>query len=154
MRTRAGAIALLLLPVAGLALLLAVPALDLTWEHHPSHFWLVFGVAIANVALGLLASEAARQRDDPRLFLVSMALFANSGSLALHALATPGVVLQDRNGGFALATPVGLLLAAAFAAASGASLDDRRSARLRARQGWIRLLVAIVLLLWATLSLA
>ena len=65
---------LLLLPIAGLVLVLAVPDLDVVWEHQPSHFWLVLGVALVNVGLGLLASEAARQRDDPRLFLVSMAL--------------------------------------------------------------------------------
>ena len=37
----------LVVPVAGLALLLSRPSLDVHWEHHPSHFWLVFGVATA-----------------------------------------------------------------------------------------------------------
>ena len=45
--------ALLLLPVAGLVLLLAVPGLDVRWEHHPSHFWLVLGVAVANMEFGV-----------------------------------------------------------------------------------------------------
>ena len=36
----------MLLPLAGLWLLLAVPAADVRWEHHPSHFWLVFLVAV------------------------------------------------------------------------------------------------------------
>ncbi len=30
--------ALLSLPLVGLALLLAVPSIDVMWEHHPSHF--------------------------------------------------------------------------------------------------------------------
>src|SRR5262245_55273006 len=110
--------ALLLLPIAGLVLVLSVPELDVMWEHQPSHFWLVLGVALVNVVLGLLASEAAKQRDDPRLFLVSMALLVSSGFLALHALATPGIVLHDKNAGFVIATPIGLLLASGFAAAS------------------------------------
>ena len=49
--------ALLLLPVAGLVLLLAVPSLDAQWENHPSHFWLVLVVAVANIVLGVLTSE-------------------------------------------------------------------------------------------------
>src|SRR5262245_31843904 len=97
------AAALVALPLIGLALLLAVPRLDLHWEHHPSHFWLVFGAAALNVALGLIVSEAARQRDDARLFLVSMALLASAGFLALHALATPAVLLPGPNAGFVLA---------------------------------------------------
>jgi adenylate cyclase len=145
---------LLLLPIAGLVLVLAVPDLDVVWEHQPSHFWLVLGVALVNVVLGLLASEAARQRDDPRLFLVSMALLVSSGFLALHALATPGVVLHEPNAGFVIATPIGLLLASGFAAASALTLSERTTARLRAWQGRIRLLVAVVLVLWAVVSLS
>lgn len=144
---------LLVLPLAGLALVLAVPEIDVVWEHQPSHFWLVFGVALVNVVLGLLANEAARQRDDPRLFLVSMALLASSGFLALHAVATPGIVVHDKNAGFVIATPVGLLLAAGFAAASVATSDVGRSRGSRAWQGWLRLALAVVLVAWAVLSL-
>ena len=65
--------AALSLPLAGLALLLAVPDLDVHWEHHPSHFWLVLSVAFIDTVLGIAMSEAATRRDDARLFLVSMA---------------------------------------------------------------------------------
>ena len=41
----------LALPVAGLALLLARPEIDLEWQHHPSHFWIVLITAGASVAL-------------------------------------------------------------------------------------------------------
>ena len=34
-------VALLALPLVGLAILLAAPETDVHWEHHPSHFWLV-----------------------------------------------------------------------------------------------------------------
>ena len=144
---------LLAVPLAGLALLLAVPSWDVEWQHHPSHFWLVLGVAVLNVILGLLASEAAKQRDDPRLFLVSMALFVSAGFLALHALATPGVVLADKNAGFVIATPIGLLLASAFAAGSALDLDDRGIDRLRRWQSPLRAILAAVLIVWAVASL-
>ena len=111
-------VGLLMLPLAGLALLLAVPELDVRWEHHPSHFWLVLSVALVNMVLGLLTSEAASQRGDARLFLVSLALLSSAGFLGLHALATPGVLLEGPNAGFQIATPIGLVLAAVFAAAS------------------------------------
>ena len=99
--------ALLLIPVAGLALLLAVPSLDVSWENHPAHFWLVLVVAVTNVVLGVLTSEVAGQRGDSRLFMVSLALLASAGFLGLHALATPGVVLEGPNAGFQIATPSG-----------------------------------------------
>ena len=154
MRGRAITLSILLaIPIAGLLLLLAVPDLDVEWQHHPSHFWLVLGIAIVNVVLGLLASEAARQRDDPRLFLVAMALFASAGFLALHALATPGVVLADKNAGFVIATPIGLFVAAAFAAASALDLDEGGVDRIRRWEGPLRGLLAAVLILWAVASL-
>ncbi|MGZ5352289.1 MAG: adenylate/guanylate cyclase domain-containing protein [Actinomycetota bacterium] len=144
----------MLVPVAGLAVLLAVPALDVRWEHHPSHFWLVLGVAAVNVVLAVLASEAATLRGDARLFFVSLALIASAGFLALHALATPGVLLDGPNQGFTIATPVGLLLASAFAAASASVGDRARSLFARATMRWIRAALGAVILGWAVASLA
>ena len=144
----------LAIPMAGLALLLGVPSLDVHWEHHPSHFWLVFGVAFLNVALGLIVSEVARRSSDERLFLVSMVLLTSAGFLALHALATPGVVLSGPNGGFTLATPLGLLLASGFAALSSIEMDDHTEASLRRWQAPMRIGLTVVLLVWAVASLA
>ncbi len=144
----------IVVPLAGLALLIGAPSTDLQWEHHPSHFWLVLTVAVLNAVLGLLVSEAAKQRDDVRLFLVSMVLLASAGFLALHALATPSVVLSGPNGGFALATPVGLLLASGFAALSAIEIDERREAVLRRWTSPMRIGLLVVLLAWAVASLA
>jgi adenylate cyclase len=140
-------------PVAGLVLLLAAPGLDRTWEHHPSHFWLVLLVAAVNVVLGLLAGEAARRLADGRLFLVAMAFVASAAFLGLHALATPGVLLDTPNRGFVVATPIGLLIASGFAAASALDLERRGEAVIRRRAvihaGLLALIVA-----WAVVSLA
>jgi adenylate cyclase len=133
--------ALLTLPLAGLVLLLARPGLDAHWEHHPSHFWLVLSTAIVSVGLALLTGEVARRREDARLVLVSLAFLASAGFLALHALATPGVLLEDKNAGFVIATPVGLFAGAVFSAASALDLGPAaaaavlRAARLL-RAGW------------------
>src|SRR6266542_841637 len=146
--------ALLALPLAGLALLLAVPSIDVMWEHHPSHFLLVLGVALINVGLAAFASEAAHRRADARLFLVSLALIMSSGFLALHALATPGVLLDHPNSGFAFATPIGLLLASGFAAASAVELGRAEAATILSHRTWIRGALALLLIAWAIGSLA
>src|SRR3954463_5575464 len=89
----------LALPLLGLWLLLAVPSADLLVEHHPSHFWLVALVAAVNVGLAVLVDRAARRHDDPRLLLVGLGFLAAALFFVLHALATPGVLLDTRNGG-------------------------------------------------------
>ncbi|HEV2902085.1 MAG TPA: adenylate/guanylate cyclase domain-containing protein [Gaiellaceae bacterium] len=139
---------LFVLPLGGLALLLVAPDADVEWEHHPAHFWLVLSVSLVSVALGALTSEAASRRADPRLFLVSMAFLSSAGFLGLHALATPGVLLEGRNAGFVIATPVGLLIAAVFAAWSSVDRPVVSNFRLF-RWGLVLILAA-----WAAVSVA
>jgi adenylate cyclase len=143
----------LALPLVGLGLLLAVPELDGRWHHQPAHFWLVLAVAVLNVVLGGATSEAAARRGDPRTFLVSIALLVSAGFLALHALATPGVLLGGPNTGFVLATPVGLLLASVLAATS-ARLDDDSPAIGLPLQRRLRAATFVLLAAWAAASLA
>src|SRR5919109_1284322 len=126
------------IPLGGLALLLLAPDADFHWEHHPAHFWLVLSVSLVSVALGALTSEAASRRSDSRLFLVSLAFLASAGFLGLHALATPGVLLEGKNTGFVIATPVGLLIAAAFAAASALDLSSEKAVALIRHRTLIR----------------
>ena len=123
----------LAIPVLGLALLLSRPRLDVHWEHHPAHFWLVLITALLSVVLGYLSGEAARRLGDARLFLVSLAFVTSAGFLALHALATPGVLLDHKNTGFVIATPVGLMIAGVFAAASALDLSPEASAAVMRR---------------------
>jgi adenylate cyclase len=111
----------------------------------------VLGVSAVSVALGALTSEAAARRSDARLFLVSLAFLASAGFLGLHALATPGVLLEGRNAGFTIATPVGLLLASAYA--SWSALDAPSPAVLRRRR-ILRWSLAVVIAGWAAASAA
>ena len=132
---------------------LARPALDGTWENHAAHFWLVLIAAALNVTLGYAVGAAASRRRDARLFLVALAFVSAAGFLGLHALATPGVLI-GKNAGFELATPVGLALAGAFAAASGLPL---RPAAAQQVLRWSRPLAAalgLAMALWAAVSLA
>jgi class 3 adenylate cyclase len=144
----------LALPIVGLAVLLAQPDLDVALEHHPSHFWIVLLAAAVNVVLAYVTNIAAGRYRDARLTLISLAFLASAGFLGLHALATPGILLESPNIGFTIATPVGLIIASVFAAAATTPLAGPRAmAVLRARRvlliGLIGLMVA-----WAVFSIA
>jgi class 3 adenylate cyclase len=143
----------LVLPLLGLWLLLAQPHFDVVLEHHGIHFGLVVAVAAVNVALGLRMSEVSRRRADARLFLVSLVFLSSAGFLLLHALATPQVLLTGRNAGFAIATPVGLLLAAVFAAVSSVDLTPERADAVLRRQALLRGGLLALMVAWAVVSL-
>ena len=145
--------AALLLPIVGLALLMGRPELDLTWEHHPSHFWLVLGTAAVSVALALLTNAAASRHADARLVLVSLAFLLSAGFLGLHALATPGALLETSNTGFVIATPVGLVLASIFAAASVSPLAGPRGRVILRHRALLRWCVIGLMVAWGAASL-
>jgi len=140
-------------PLLLLAVLLGRPSLDGAWENHPAHFWLVLGAALVATALGLSISTAARRRRDARTFLISLAFIVSAAFLGLHALATPGVLLGP-NAGFELATPFGLLLAGAFAAAASLELDGERAGRVLGAASVLLVVLGALVVTWAVVSLA
>jgi class 3 adenylate cyclase len=106
------------LPLVGFASLLLRSQLDPHFENYRAHF-LVFGaVGGFAFALGYAAGEAAERRGDARVLLLSLAFMATGGFLGLHAIGTTGVLFDSEHPGFTMAIPVGLLVAAGFAAAS------------------------------------
>ena len=142
-----------LVPLGLLVLLLAAPDADRRWENQPAHFWLVLAAALLALGLGYAVSTAARRRRDARLFLISLAFMASAGFLGLHALATPTVLLGT-NAGFELATPVGLVVAGALAAASTIELRPSRAAAVMGRAWLLTGGLAALLLVWGVVSLA
>jgi adenylate cyclase len=144
--------AVAVIPLAVLGLLSGRPETDARWENHVAHFWVVLATAAVSVAVGYAVSVAARRRRDARLFLASLAFISSAAFLGLHALATPGVLL-GKNAGFELATPVGLVLAGAFAAVSSLEYSPAASARVMRRSGLLLGVVAACVALWAVVSL-
>ncbi|MFI5692428.1 adenylate/guanylate cyclase domain-containing protein [Kribbella sp. NPDC051586] len=136
----------LLVPLVGLVLLLREPQLDVHWEHHPTHFWLVLLTATLSAVLAYSTGAAAIRRGDARVLFVSLAFLSAAGFLGLHALATPKVMLDTPNAGFTLATPVGVALASVFAFLSSLTVSGIAWGR--------RLRVALLALmaLWALAS--
>jgi adenylate cyclase len=137
---------LLVVPLAGLAFLPADSSADVQWQHQPSHFWLVLLTAGLNAVLAYATGVAARRRGDRRVHLVSLAFLAASGFLGIHALATPGVLLDRPNLGFVIATPIGLVIAGAFASASSLEVD-------RVRPGLLQQLLLAAMVVWLVVSL-
>ncbi|KHL18777.1 class 3 adenylate cyclase [Mumia flava] len=153
----AGRVALLAivlaLPMLGLAVLLWQPDLDVWWEDHRAHFWLVLATGVLSAVLAYATGVAALRRADARVLLVSYAFLSVALFLGLHALATPGILLDTPNAGFVLATPVGLALGSVFALASSGDLTgerDRTALRWAQAMRWGIIGFAV---LWAAASL-
>jgi adenylate cyclase len=143
------------LPLVGLVSLLLRAQLDPHFENYRVHF-VVFGVVGAlALALGYTAGEAANRRGDARVLLLSLAFMATGGFLGLHAIGTPGVLFSGDLAGFQVAIPVGLLVSAAFAAAS-AFVDQRPSFAPFAmrRRGLLRAAVLLVMAGWFAWTVA
>jgi class 3 adenylate cyclase len=144
----------ILSPLALIVLLRAAPHVDERWENHPAHFWLVLLTGLVCLVLAVAISEGARRRRDARLLLIGLAFAVSAGFLGLHALATPGEIVTGKNAGFVLATPVGLVAAGAFAAASAVEYRQETSVAI-VRHGHLLLgLVLGALGLWALDSVA
>ena len=111
-------------------------------------------MAAVNVGLAVLVDRAALRHDDPRLLLVGLGFLGAALFFVLHALATPGVVLESRNGGFALATPVGLAIGALFTAASAVDFPPTRAARVLRAGPWLRSGLYTLAAVWGIVSLA
>jgi adenylate cyclase len=144
----------LALPLAVVIVLRAAPKLDVRWEVDPVHFWIVLGAGVANGALAIAISEAGRRGRDARLLLIGLAFLVSAGFLGLHALATPNVVVDGGSAGFVLATPIGLVLAGAFAAASAVEYRLEASLRIVHNARALLALVLVVMGVWAVISVA
>src|SRR4029450_3153413 len=84
-----------------------------------------------NVVLANVRNVPPGRYRAARLTLISLAFLSSAGFLGLHALATPRVLLDSPNIGFAIATPVGLIIAWVFAAASATPLAGPRARDVR-----------------------
>jgi adenylate cyclase len=134
------------LPLIALWLLLARPQMDLAWDNRVAHFVLIFSAAVVSTVLGVLIGRGASARDDARLWLVSLVFVISAGFFALHALVTPGVLMQTSEADFMLPSRAGLVLAGVVALASALEFTPARSARVRS------LRVPLTVLVYASMA--
>jgi class 3 adenylate cyclase len=148
-------VAALVLPLVGMCSLLLRRQLDPAWDGSRLHFVLFLIIGGGAFVLAYVAGQAADRRGDARVFLLSLGFLVTGGFLAVHAVGTPGVLIQRELPGFTMAIPVGLLFAALFACAS-AFVDLRpplAAAVIRSRT-LLRLFVIVAMALWAPWALA
>jgi adenylate cyclase len=143
----------LALPLALVIVLRSAPAVDARWEDRPAHFWIVLAAGVLNAVLALAITEAGRRRRDARLLLIGLAFLVSAGFLGLHALATPGEIVNGANAGFVLATPVGLVLSGALAAASAVEYGLEASLKIVRRSRALTAAALGVIAAWAVISL-
>ncbi|OBK44696.1 hypothetical protein A5657_04165 [Mycobacterium kubicae] len=133
------------LPMLALWLLLARPKVDLAWDNRVAHFVLVLSAAAVSVGLGASIARAARARDDARLWLVSLVFVTTAGFFGVHALFTPGVLLDTSDAEFMLPTRMGLVLAGIVALASAITFSPERNARLWSLRRPLSVLIAALM---------
>lgn len=144
--------AVVLVPLVVLAILRWRPSLDAMWDNNPAHFWLVLAAAAVATTLGYLVTRASNERQDARLFMVSLAFIVDAGFLGLHALATPGVLVGP-NAGFELAVPAGLALGGVFAALSAIEFTSEANRRVMIRSRLLLTGLFGLMLVWLIASL-
>jgi adenylate cyclase len=105
----------LCLPLVGLLSLLQIDYEHWHWTNPPFHFVLFLAVGATAASLSLVTAEAARRRGDARVLLLSLGFLSTSGFMALHAIGTADVLVEESLPGFTIAISAGLLLAAVFA---------------------------------------
>jgi class 3 adenylate cyclase len=149
------AIVAALLPLVGLLSLLERSKLDPGWDNHRLHFVLFLTVAVVDFVLAYSAGEAARKRGDARVLLIALAFLATGGFLGLHAVGTPGILFSRDLAGFKVAIPVGLLVAAVFAAGSAfVDLEPRYGAWAMVHQRLMVRLVIVAMAAWFAWTVA
>jgi adenylate cyclase len=145
----------LCLPLVGLLSLLRIDYEHWHWTNAPFHFVLFLTVGATAASLSLVTGEAARRRGDARVLLLSLGFLSTSGFMALHAIGTAGVLVQESLPGFTIAISAGLLLASVFALM--AALVDMSPTLgplvMRARR-WLYAFVLVALVGWAVWTMA
>jgi class 3 adenylate cyclase len=86
--------------------------------------------------------------------MIALAFLSSAGFLGLHALATPGVLLDTPNVGFVLATPVGITIGSVFALFSSLQLSGSRLPQAMRWGWWLRAGLLALMALWAIASIA
>jgi class 3 adenylate cyclase len=86
--------AVLLPPAALVAFLLVSPAHNATLRVPTGHVMVVTTVSLLAAFAAIMIARAALQLDQHRIFLISLGFVAMAGFFAVHAVATPGILLH------------------------------------------------------------
>jgi hypothetical protein len=110
------------------------------------HFFIVSPVALLSVLIGIGATVAAHRSRNLRVLLLALAFLSMATIFAVHGLATPGFILDQRASGVTgFASRLALLVATVFLGLSAVPWSTSTEARLVAHRlaitlGWVAFL--------------
>jgi HD-GYP domain-containing protein (c-di-GMP phosphodiesterase class II) len=122
---RIGAIlggAVLLAPMAALAVLYENPGLDLLWHQDAVHFWVVGVTALAAAIAACVVILSAKTLRETRLLFLALAFVCIAGIFSVHGLLTPGYIAHEFYSSVAVSSWASIAAAAVFIALSAAEL--------------------------------
>jgi HD-GYP domain-containing protein (c-di-GMP phosphodiesterase class II) len=121
----AGAVAtaaLLGLPLAVLALLLAVPSLDRTAMDRSFHFWIVSATTLASAIAFAVVMMLTRSLSETRLVFLGLAFLSIAGIFSVHGLGTPGHLHSEVHAELSVSSWLSVTAGSFFVAASVVAL--------------------------------
>ena len=162
------AVALIVAPLGLLSWLLRLPAKAPTPDVSFEHLVVVANVALLALLVAVFVARAALQQKAQRVLLLALGFLSMSGFFAVHALATPGVILppsgqtfsggtyHDEHGAAAvlgISAYLSLLVPALFFSSRYLPPDWRPSKVLLAQSRVVVALIAAVLIAYGALGL-
>lgn len=150
-------IALALLPAAGYVWLRLHADVEPTTVAPDEHFFVVSLALLLCLAVSVTGVRSALRSQSPRTFLVSLGSLSTAGFLSVHALATPGFVIEAGDEYLFLmsvSSSLAILFGAGFLAVSALPLPADSGPRLGAWQVPVFVGMALALLAWGIAALS
>jgi HD-GYP domain-containing protein (c-di-GMP phosphodiesterase class II) len=140
-------------PLASLALLHYVPALDANLQHTYTHFWVVGATSLAAVIACAIVVASARSLRETRLLFLALAFISIAGIFSVHGLMTPGVLDDEVYASVGVSAWLSVAAGALFVALSAAELPEFAERFLRKAGGMFAAWVVVGVATYIVLSL-
>lgn len=141
------------LPLATLWLLLAGKAPDPQWQNASVHFVIVSATSLVALLLALLMVRAATQIRDTRVLFLALGFLSIAGLFLVHALTTPGALVEDNNVWVGFSARASLLAGGICFALGTVPWSTGMQRRIIARQYLVIGCVSVVLTLYGIIAM-
>ena len=150
---RAAWVAVILGPLLLLWALTSGAVSDPQWMSAQGHFSIVSLTSLTALLLAGFMAWSARQIRDPSVLFLSLGMLGLAGVFFVHAVTTPGVVIEDRNPWVGVSTGLSIFLASIGIVLSSVAWPADARRRIVQRQGWMAGAFCALLIGYAALAL-
>jgi len=144
---------IIVLPLLTLALLLTGILPDPIWDGPRFHFLVVSLTTLLSLVMALFMARAATQVRDVRVLFLALTYLSIASIFLLHALTTPGALVQGNNPWVGFSAWTSIAVGAVFFALSTVQWSAEHQRRLLARQGSVLGGVLLALLAYGTIAM-